>query len=62
MLIDIKMKKKTVAELGYNGRLNVYVNSKKFTSTLAFKPISPKWLSIFGHRLRVSYCHWPPLL
>ena len=47
MLIDIKMKK-SVAELGYNGRLKIYVGPKKFTSTLAFKSISPKWLGILG--------------
>ena len=29
MTIDIKMKKKSVAELGHNGRLNVYVDPKK---------------------------------
>ena len=45
MLIDIKMKKKSIAELG---RLKIYVDPKKFTSTHAFKSISPKWLSIFG--------------
>ena len=29
MLIDIKMKKKSVAELGHNGRLKIYVDPKK---------------------------------
>ena len=29
MLTDIKMKKKSVAELGHNGRLKIYVNPKK---------------------------------
>ena len=29
MLIDIKMKKKSVAELGHNGRLKSYVDPKK---------------------------------
>ena len=48
MLIDIKMKKKSVAELGHNGRLKIYGDPKKFTSTLAFKSISSKWLDIFG--------------
>ena len=47
MLIDIKMKN-SVAELGHNGRLKIYVDPKKFTSKRAFKSISPKWLSIFG--------------
>ena len=47
MLIDIKMKK-SVAELGHNGCLKIYVDPKKFTSTHAFKSISPKWLGIFG--------------
>ena len=48
MLIDIKMKKKSIAELGHNGRLKIYIDPKKITSTWAFKYISPKWLSIFG--------------
>ena len=48
MLINIKMKKKSVAELGYNGRLKIYLDPKKTTSTLEFKSISPKWLSILG--------------
>ena len=47
VLIDIKMKK-SVAELGHNGGLKIYVTLKKFTSTHAFKSISPKWLDIFG--------------
>ena len=47
MLIDIKMKT-SVAELGYDGRLKIYVDRKTFISTLAFKSISPKWLGIFG--------------
>ena len=38
MLIDIKMK--NIAELGHNGRLKIYVDPKKFTSTHAFKSIS----------------------
>ena len=29
MLIDIKMKKKSITELGHNGCLNVYVYPKK---------------------------------
>ena len=29
MLIDIKMKKKSGAELGHNGRLKIYVEAKK---------------------------------
>ena len=29
MLIGMKMKKKSVAALGHNGRLNVYVDPKK---------------------------------
>ena len=28
MLIDIKMKKKSVAELGHNGRLKIYIDPK----------------------------------
>ena len=47
MLIDIKMKK-SVAELRHNGRLKVYVDPKNFSSSLAFKSISPTWLGIFG--------------
>ena len=46
MFIDIKMKKKSIAELDHNGRLNIDVDPKKIT--LAFKSISPKWLGIFG--------------
>ena len=48
MLIDIKMKKKNVSELGHNGRFNFYVDPKKIMSTHAFKSISPKRLGIFG--------------
>ena len=48
MLIDIKMKKKTIMELGHNGRLKIYVDPKNFTSTHTFKSLSPKWLGIFG--------------
>ena len=47
MLIDIKMRK-SVAELGHNGRLKICADPKKITSTRAFKSISPKWLGIFG--------------
>ena len=47
MLIGIKMKK-SVAELGHNSRLKIYVGPKKVTSILTFKSISSKWLSIFG--------------
>ena len=49
MLIDIKIKN-SVPELGHNGRLKIYVYplKKRFTSTLAFKSSSPKWLGIFG--------------
>ena len=47
MLIDIKMKK-SVVELGHNGRLKNYVDSKKIMSTLAFESISPKLFDIFG--------------
>ena len=47
MLIKIKMKK-SVAELGYNGLLKIYVDPKTIMSTHAFKSISPKWLGIFG--------------
>ena len=38
MLFSIKMKK-SVAELGHNGRLKIYVDPKKFTSIWAFKSI-----------------------
>ena len=48
MLIDIKMKKKSVAELGHNGYLKIYVDPKKITSTQEFKSLSPKWLNTFG--------------
>ena len=41
MLNNIKMKK-SVAELGHNGRLKIYVDPG------TFKSISPNWLSIFG--------------
>ena len=47
MLIDIKGKK-SVAELGHNGRLKIYSDPKKCTLTLAFKSISPKCLGLFG--------------
>ena len=47
MLVDIKVKT-SVAELGHNDRLKNYVDLKKFTLTLAFKSISPKWLGIFS--------------
>ena len=30
MLIGIKIKKKSVAELGHNDRLKIYVNPKKY--------------------------------
>ena len=48
MLIDIKMKKKSVLELGHNGRLKIYFDPKKIMSNQAFKSISPKWLGMFG--------------
>ena len=41
MLIDIKMKKKSIAEFGHNGCLKIYVDPKNFTSTLAFMSIFP---------------------
>ena len=41
MLIDIKIKE-SVAELGHNDGLIIYVNPKNITSTLALKSISPK--------------------
>ena len=47
MLYDIKMKK-SVSDLGHNSRLKIYVDPKKIMSTHAFKPISLKWLNIFG--------------
>ena len=40
MLIDIKIKK-SVAELGHNGRLKIYVDPKKIKSTYAFKSLFP---------------------
>ena len=43
MLIDIKMNTKY-----QNGRLKIYVDPKKITSTYAFKSLSPKCLGIFG--------------
>ena len=48
MLINLKLKKKSVAELGHNGRLKKYVDPKKFMSTHAFKSISLKGPGIFG--------------
>ena len=47
MVNDIKNETKSVAELVHNDRLKMYVDPKKFTSTLAFKSISPKRLGIF---------------
>ena len=47
MLIGIKMKK-SVAELGHNGHLEINVDPKTFTSAWAFKSISSKWPGIFG--------------
>ena len=47
-MIDIKMKKKSIAELGHNCRLKIYVDPKIITLTHAFKCISPKWLGMFG--------------
>ena len=41
MLNDIK-RKKSVAELGQNDRLKIYVDPKNITSTLTFKSNSPK--------------------
>ena len=29
MLVDIKMKKKSIVELGHNGHLKIYVDPKK---------------------------------
>ena len=40
--------KKSIVELGHNGRLKFSSTLKKFTSTLAFTSISFKWLGIFG--------------
>ena len=45
MLNDIKWKK-SMAELGHNGRLKINVDPKKFTSTHEFKSVSPKLLGI----------------
>ena len=39
MLIDFKMKKKSVAELGHSDRLKFTSTLAIFTSTLAFKSI-----------------------
>ena len=47
MFNGIKMKK-SIVELGLNGRLNVYVDHKKFTLTLVFKSIFQNRLGIFG--------------
>ena len=44
MLFDIKMKKKSVMELGHNGGLKIYVGPKKNMSLKAFKSISPNRL------------------
>ena len=46
-MIDIKIQK-SVAELGHNGRLKIYVDPKKVKSTLTFNSIPPKWLNTFG--------------
>ena len=47
MLIDIKMKKNSVAELGHNCHLKIYVDPKKnYINTGIY--ISPKWLGVFG--------------
>ena len=48
MLNGFKMKKKSIADLGHNDHLKIYVDPKKITLTLALSPISPKWLGIFG--------------
>ena len=47
MLIELKIKK-SVTELAHNGRLKIYVDPKKFTPTLAFESLSPKWIGMFG--------------
>ena len=48
MLIYIKMKKKSLVELGHNGRLKSYVDPKEITLTHLFKSLSPKWLGLFS--------------
>ena len=63
MLTDIKMKKKSVAELGHNGRLNIYVDPKKYTSILAFQSISPKWQGLQNDKIQAGReAIWPLLL
>ena len=39
MLIDIKMKKKNITELGYSDRLKIHVDPSKIYINLAFKSI-----------------------
>ena len=54
--IVIKMRKKSIAELGHSDRLKNYVGPFKIYSDLmAFKSISPEWLDIFGWNF-VWYC------
>ena len=48
MLIDMKMKKKSVAELDHKAVSKFTSTLKALTTTHAFKSLSPKWLSIFG--------------
>ena len=42
MLIDIKIKKKSVAVFGQNSRLKIYADPKQFTSIQAFQVHFPK--------------------
>ena len=39
MIIDIKMKKKIITELGHSDRLKIYVSPSKIYISLAFKSI-----------------------
>ena len=48
MLNDIEMKKKSVAEKSHSDCSKISSTLTKFSSTLAFKFISPEWLGIFG--------------
>ena len=48
MLLGIKIKIKSVAELNCNSHLKINVDPKRFVSARAFKSTSPKWLGIFG--------------
>ena len=77
LLIDIKMKKKSIAELSHNGRLKIYVDPRNpfkiHSNDFFLKPLHP-WILNFifsmvrrqGFRIvqfrRVNNSRWPPLL